>query len=216
MLHGVDLETVRHGEAARAEGRARLGFGGDEFVFGTVGNLAPKKDQGSLLEAFARVHRSLPQSRLVVIGTGPRERELKAAAEELGVAPAVRFLGMRDDVPDLLPGFDTFVLSSLHEGLSIALVEALAAGVPVVATRVGGIPELIIHGEYGLLVPPHDPDALAAAMEGLARNDRARQRLAAAGPVRAADFGIQPAADRLTAHYLVHAHRSTAPLGEAS
>ncbi len=216
MLHGVDLETTRHGEAARVAARARLGLGEGEFVFGTVGNLAPKKDQGSMLRAFARVQRALPQSRLVVIGTGPRERDLRGLADELGVGQAVSFLGMRDDVPDLLPGFDTFVLSSLHEGLSIALVEALAAGLPIVATRVGGIPELITHGEYGLLVPPHDPESLAAAMIGLARNDQARERLSAAGPVRAADFGIQSAADRLTAHYLVHGGRSATTLKEAS
>ena len=103
----------------------------------------------------------------------------------------------------LLPGLDAFVLSSLHEGLSIALVEALAAGVPIVATRVGGIPELVIHGQYGLLVPPSEPGALASAMAWLARDPEVRTRLAAAGPVRAADFGIQPAADRLVSHYLV-------------
>ena len=206
MLHGVDLETVRRGEAARRVARARLGVGDRELVFGTVGNLAAKKDQGTMLRAFAELHWSMPQSRLVVIGTGPREAELKGLAAGLGLERAVHFLGMRDDVPELLPGFDIFVLSSIHEGLSIALVEALAAGVPVVATRVGGIPELITHGQYGLLVPPHDARALAAAMSGLAHDERARAEFAAAGPVRAADFGIQAAADRLASHYLVLGH----------
>lgn len=201
MLHGVDLETVRRGDAARRIARERLGLRDEELVFGTVGNLAPKKDQGSMLRAFAEVHWSIPSSRLVIVGTGPRERDLKALATALGIGRVVHFLGMRDDVPELLPGFDVFVLSSIHEGLSIALVEALAAGVPVVATRVGGIPELITHGHCGLLVPPHDPGALAAAMTSLATDERAKAEFTAAGVVRAADFGIQAAADRLTSHY---------------
>jgi len=203
MLHGVDLETVRHGAEARAAARARLGLGDHEFVYGTVGNLAAKKDQGTMLRAFAVVRGMLRNSRLLVIGTGPREQELRRLTGELGLEDSVRFLGMREDVPELLPGLDAFVLSSLHEGLSIALVEALAAGVPIVATRVGGIPELVIHGQYGLLVPPSEPGALASAMAWLARDPEVRTRLAAAGPVRAADFGIQPAADRLVSHYLV-------------
>ena len=203
MLHGVDLDTVRHGPVARAAARARLGLGENEFVYGTVGNLAAKKDQGTMLRAFAVVRSMMRDARLVVIGTGPREQELRRLARELGIGDSVRFLGMRDDVPELLPGLDTFVLSSLHEGLSIALVEALAAGIPIVATRVGGIPELVIHGQYGLLVPPADPGALAGAMAWLARDPEVRTRLAEAGPVRAADFGIQPAADRLVSHYLV-------------
>lgn len=203
MLHGVDLETVRRGDEARRVAREQLGVADDDFVFGTVGNLAPKKDQGTMLRAFAEVRWQLPSARLVVVGTGPREPELRRIAAQLGVERAVHFLGMRDDVPELLPGFDTFVLSSLHEGLSIALVEALGAGVPVVATKVGGIPELIIHGQYGLLVPPRDAGSLASAMVGLARDAGARERLSAAGPVRAADFGIRAAADRLASHYLV-------------
>ena len=203
MLHGVDLDTVRSGPVARAAARERLGLGEGDFVYGTVGNLAAKKDQGTMLRAFAVVRGTVRHAHLVVVGTGPREQELRRLSAELGLDDAVQFLGMREDVPELLPGFDTFVLSSLHEGLSIALVEALAAGVPVVATRVGGIPELVIHGEYGLLVPPRDPGALASTMAWLARDDDVRSRLASAGPVRAADFGIQPAADRLASHYLV-------------
>jgi len=210
MLHGVDLETVRRGPVAQEAARLRLGVDDGTFLFGTVGNLAVKKDQGTMLRAFGIVRGSLPHARLAVVGTGPQERELRSLAEELGIEDDVIFLGMRDDVPELLPGFDVFVLSSRHEGLSIALVEALAAGVPIVATRVGGIPELIIHGQYGLLVPPADPRALASGMTWLARDERARDRLAAAGPVRAADFGIQPAADRLVSHYRVFGPRSPA------
>lgn len=203
MLHGVDLETVGQGETARRAARDRFGFDDDQFVYGTLGDLAAGKDRGTLLRAFAEVHRTLPRSRLVVVGTGTRERQVRALAHELGVERSVLLCGQHDDVAELLPGFDTFVLSSEQEGHSLAVVESLAARVPVVATRVGGIPELVIHGEYGVLVPPRDPDSLATAMSCLARDERVRGRLAAAGPVRAADFGIRPAATRLTGHYRV-------------
>lgn len=209
MLHGVDLTAVRSGSLAREEALDRLRIHDGGFVFGTVGNLTPKKDQGTLLEAFARVRSQIPGCWLVVVGTGPREVELRTLSRQLGIEQAVRFLGMREDVEDLLPGFDTFVLSSLHEGLSIALIEALAAGVPVVATRVGGIPQLIAHGENGLLVPARDVSRLARTMAGLVSDEAERKRLAAAGPVRAADFSIQSAADALAAHYRRFA-RSTA------
>lgn len=201
MLHGVDPTTVRRGPEARRTARGALGLDEGTLVLGTVGNLAVKKDQISMIRAFAQVHRQLPTSCLILVGTGPREPYLRSLAQGLGLDDAVRFLGMRDDVPDLLPAFDVFVLSSLHEGLSIALIEALAAGLPVVATRVGGIPELVVDGQHGVLVRPRDVDALARALLRLALDDAERARLAAAGPSRAEQFGIQTAADTLVQHY---------------
>jgi glycosyltransferase involved in cell wall biosynthesis len=203
MLHGVDVETVSRGGAARRVARERLGFDDGHFVYGTVGDVPPGKDRGTMLRAFAEVHRTLPRSRLVVVGAALRERQLRGLAHELGVDRAVHLVSAGDDLPGLLPGFDTLVLSDAHDGHSVAVVESLAAGVPVVATRVGGIPELVVHGEYGVLVPPRDPGSLAVAMRCLARDEGVRGRLTAAGPVRAADFGIRPAATRLTGQYLV-------------
>jgi glycosyltransferase involved in cell wall biosynthesis len=202
MLHGVDEQAAQRGPTAREEALRRLRIDDGGFVFGTVGNLAPKKDQGTLIEAFARAKREMPNSWLVIVGTGPREPALRVLARKLGVEHAVRFTGMRDDVPALLPGFDVFVLSSLHEGLSIALVEALAAGVPVVATRVGGIPELITDGAHGILVAPRNTGALERAMTRLAADAAERRRLSFAGVQRAAAFGIAPAAARLSERYL--------------
>ena len=201
MLHGVDPATVLRGAEARAAGRTLLGIDEGTFVFGTVGNLAVKKDQISMIRAFAEVHRQLPTSSLVQFGTGPREAYLRSLAVQLGLEGSVHFLGMRDDVPALLPAFDVFVLSSLHEGLSIALIEAMAAGLPVVATRVGGIPQLITDGEQGVLVRPRDVDQLTRELLRLALDDGERARFAAAGPPRAEQFGIQAAADTLAGHY---------------
>lgn len=203
MLHGIDPTLTRRGPEARAAALAKLRMPDGQFIVGTVGNFTPKKDQATLLRAFARFRGQYPDARLVVIGTGPLEGQLRALADELGIGHAVLFTGIRDDVPDLLPAFDLFVLSSLHEGLSIALVEALAAGLPIVATRVGGIPEVITHERCGLLVAPADEQALGGAMGRLASDAALRQLFAAAGPDRAADFGIQATADALTERYTV-------------
>ncbi len=202
MLHGIEPAEARRGPEARAVGLARLGLPEGPFTVGTVGNLTPKKDHDSLLRALVRLRGQVPDARLVIIGTGPREQHLRALARDLGISDAVLFTGIRDDVPDLLPAFDVFAMSSLHEGLSIALVEALAAGLPVVATRVGGIPELIVDGENGLLVQPSDHRLLADAIGKIAADEAQRQRFVDAAPPRAAQFGIQPAADTLTEHYL--------------
>lgn len=201
MLHGIDPSEVRLGADARQGGLARLGLFEGPLTVGTVGNLTPKKDHDSLLRALVGLRQHVPDARLVIVGSGPREAHLRAKARELGIEDAVLLTGIRDDVPDLLPAFDLFAMSSLHEGLSIALVEALAAGLPVVATRVGGIPEVIVDERDGLLVPPSNADALADAMTRLARDPALRQRLADAAPTRAAAFGIQPAADALTTSY---------------
>ncbi len=209
MLHGIDPTQVRKGPEARAAGLERLGLVGGPLTVGTVGNLTPKKDHDSMLRALARLRQYVPDARLVIIGTGPREQHLRAVAQDVGVADAVLFIGIRDDVPELLPAFDVFAMSSLHEGLSIALVEALAAGLPVVATRVGGIPELVVDGESGVLVPPSDPRRLADAIVGIATDAALRRRLTEAAPLRAAKFGIQPAADTLTEQYLSLTQTST-------
>lgn len=215
MLHGVSEATVVRGGAARVAARARLGMSETTFVFGTVGNLARKKDHPTLLRAFARVSETLPAVQLLVIGTGPEEAELRALAHRLHLDRKVRFLGMREDVLELLPALDTFVMSSVHEGLSIAIIEALATGVPVVSTDVGGIPQLITHGEHGLLVPPRNVVALERAMLRMALDESERTRLGVAGRRRASDFGIEPAAAALGAHYrrLMSERRQEVPAG---
>ncbi len=202
MLHGVDPGQARRGSEARVAGLARLGLTSGPFTVGTVGNLTPKKDHDTMLRALVRLREQRPDARLVIIGTGPREEHLRRLARQLRIEDAVTLTGIRDDVPELLPAFDLFAMSSLHEGLSIALVEALAAGLPVVATRVGGIPEVIGHEENGLLVRPSDERALAAAMSLIEGDELLRRRFVAAAPGRAEKFGIQPAADALTGHYI--------------
>jgi glycosyltransferase involved in cell wall biosynthesis len=129
-------------------------------VIGNVARLVEQKNQRALVDAAPAILERFPDARFVVAGDGPLRRTLEARAAGL----PFDFLGERADVPELLAGFDVFAFPSLFEGLCLAVIEAQAAGVPVVATPVGGIRETVVDGETGLLVPPNDPPALAAAV----------------------------------------------------
>ncbi len=167
VLHGTVLASVRSlSDAERRDGRLSVGVPVDRFLIGKVGNFTPKKNHRNLLEALAG-EGPIARAHLVLIGLGPLEDELRRAVDELGVAERVTFLGSRDDVFELLPLLDAFCLSSRFEGFPIALVEAMATGLPCVATTVGGIPEIMEDGRNGLLVPSEDPLALRRALERL-------------------------------------------------
>lgn len=204
LIHGIDPADVVEGPQARAAARAELGLTDDDVVVGTVGNLTPKKDHRTLLEALTRLNDGLAGAgavRGVIVGDGPLAAQLTEDVTRLGLSGRVRLLGSRGDVPALLPAFDVFAMSSRHEGLSIALIEALAAGVPCVATDVGGVSEVVVHGESGLLVPPGDPDALATALSEVLGNSGRWQAMVQAAPAHAAPYTIGPAVQRLTAIY---------------
>jgi glycosyltransferase involved in cell wall biosynthesis len=202
LLHGVSLETVPHGPGARARARDLLGIDGVVPVIGKVANLSPKKDHRGVFIALDMVRSSIPDVLLVLIGSGPLESQLRAEVRERGLQDHVRFLGPRDDVSELLPGFDVFVLGSRFEGLPIALLEAMAAEVAVVATRVGGIPEVISDGVDGRLVAASDPTALADTLLDVLRDHDQRARLAAAGRQTVATrFSIDRAVRRVETLY---------------
>ena len=195
IRNGVDLE--RFSPARRAEARASFGFQPNQLVIGTVGRLVPVKDQATLLRALVLLRTAGFSFTGLVAGAGPLQGELTSLASALNLNN-VNFLGNRNDVDQVLGALDVFVLSSQSEGLSNTIQEAMATGVPVVATRVGGADELVEHERTGYLVPAGDPQALAEAIAGLLRDPAHRQRSAQAGYERARQqFGL----DRMIREY---------------
>jgi glycosyltransferase involved in cell wall biosynthesis len=151
----------------------------------TVGRLQAPKDAITLVRALAAVRGSPFET--VLVGDGPDRPSVEAEVRRLGLEQVVDLVGKRDDVAELLASADLFVLSSRSEGLPLSILEAMAAGLPVVASRVGGIPEVVADGETGLLVPPGDPQRLAAAVEHLLADPPLRRRLGEAGRRRVAE-----------------------------
>ena len=164
------------GPGARNSARVELGLDDDDFVVGIVARLSAQKAHHVLLEAFNLLLRSHPRARLVVVGGGEREGELHELASGLGIAASVRFTGIRRDVQALLPAFDVACLSSVHEGVPITVIEAMAAALPVVATDCGSLPDMITDGDQGFIVPVGDSAALAARLTTLAEDPELRRR----------------------------------------
>jgi glycosyltransferase involved in cell wall biosynthesis len=195
--------------ARRQAAREALGVPAGGRLAVCVGNLYPVKDHATLLRALP----ALPGLRLAIAGRGPEERPLRALATGLGVAERVHLLGLRDDVERVLAAADVFVHPSRSEGLSLAILEAMAAALPVVATAVGGTTHAVEDGATGLLVPPGDPGALARALASLFDRSDAGASLGAAGHERCrAAFSVEAMARRYCALYdAAVARRTHAP-----
>lgn len=177
----------RRGDRARVRGELGVRDDRGELLLVAVGNLYPVKGHRVLLRALGMLvdHATLPPWRLAVCGRGEEEAALRALAAELGITDRVHLLGLRGDVTDVLAAGDCYVMPSRSEGLPLALVEAMAAGLPIVASRVGGIPEVVSDGVEAVLVPPDDPAALASALAALLRDAPRRAELGAAAEGRA-------------------------------
>jgi len=184
--------------AARERLRQALGLSPQTRLVGTVGRLNWAKDQASLIRAFRRVHGQQPDSALLLIGDGRLRPELEACVRDEGLAGAVHFLGDRSDVRELLQGLDVFVLSSVSEGYSMALLEASATALPIVATDVGGNREIVQHGVTGRIVPARDADALAQAILDLLRDP---QRAASCGAAARAMMETRGSLEAMAARY---------------
>ena len=181
IANGVREDALQVSDGDGAAKRAELGLPPRVPVVGAVSRLAWKKGMRHLIDAMPRILESLPHARMVIAGDGDLRDELVAAAGSLGLRDRVLFLGSRRDTVELMAAFDVFVLPSVVEGMSNALLEAMAVGRPVVATDVGGNPEVLVDGETGLLVPPADPESLAAAVVKLLESPEMAVEMGAAG-----------------------------------
>mgnify|MGYP001371605594 CR=1 FL=1 len=178
---GIDLDRFRQpGGTVRCK-PAVFPCPANAIVVGSVGWLTDIKGHRYLIEAFGQIARDVPSAHLVVVGSGDLKEHLLDLATTLGVRDRVHLIGHRDDVEVCLTGMDLFVLPSLNEGMGRALIEAMAAGLPVVASQVGGVPALIEHERTGLLVPPADSHALAASLRSLLERPDLRRQLGEAG-----------------------------------
>jgi glycosyltransferase involved in cell wall biosynthesis len=201
IVHGVQLGPVRAEAAHRGEVRAELGIGPDEVVVGTIANFRRQKDYPNLLRAASVLACRVVPVRIVAIGQGPLEAEMRALHASMDLGDRVLLLGHREDAVRVLAACDIFTLASDNEGLPVALMEALALGLPVAMTAVGGVLGAVTDGVEGRLVPPSDPDALADAIEQLTVDPVLRARMAAAASIAGERFDISTAIARIEAVY---------------
>jgi glycosyltransferase involved in cell wall biosynthesis len=197
ITNGVPLAPVSQASARSV--RTELLRGSDDFLIFSAGRLVPEKGHRVLLHAAARVLQDFPNMVFAIAGDGPLRADLAELTAELGISDHIRLLGSRADVPDLLAASDIFVLSSLTEGLPMALLEAMAAGKAVVSTDVGGIRAALDDGGCGLLVPPNDALTLADALLRLLRDERLRADLAGRARERARDVY---SLEQMGSHYM--------------
>jgi glycosyltransferase involved in cell wall biosynthesis len=187
---GIDVERMAHVEPANVRAEFFLPHGAP--VIGNIAALVPHKGQRHLVDAMPLVIREVPDARLVILGEGELRSDLEQQVRHLHLDHHVVMPGFRADVLSLLKGVDLFVMSSETEGLGTSLLDAMAASKPCVGTRVGGIPEVVDDGVTGLLVPPHDPVALATAILALLRDPALRERMGAAGLARvSSEFTVE-------------------------
>jgi len=180
IYNGVDLARYDHQEPCCTL-REEYGMEPNAQIVGVVARLDPEKGHPTLLEAWPAVLRSCPDAYLLVVGEGSQREELERLANELRIAHRVVFAGRRDDIPAVTAALDVAVLPSYREAQGLTILEAMALSRPVVASNVGGIPEMISDGVTGLLVPPRDPDALALAIARLLRDHPFADLIAKAG-----------------------------------
>jgi glycosyltransferase involved in cell wall biosynthesis len=202
VIHsGVDVHRFIEGAKQRTEKREELGIPPDSLIIGYVGWLIPIKGVTYLVSAMAKVLEKHPESMLVLVGKGDEKGEeevkLSKQVENLGIVDNVRFLGWRQDVNEIMGCFDIFVLPSLNEGMGRVLVEAMSACLPIVASRVGGIPDLVKDGKNGLLVPPADASALEKAISALLVDKKKRKRMGAAGKKMCRPYSVEAMVEQI-------------------
>jgi sugar transferase (PEP-CTERM/EpsH1 system associated) len=193
VIHnGVDSDKFSPSAERKEHIRTQLGIRYNRPVVGIVARLDPIKDHRTLLKAFALLSDNIPDALLLIIGDGEMRASLESLNRALGLENNVRFLGERQDIPDLLNAMDIFVLTSLSEGHNVSLLESMSSGLPVVATSVGGNVEIVRDKETGLLVPPDNPEELSAKLGVMLRDEALRMKMGEKGRARVLEcFDLQ-------------------------
>jgi glycosyltransferase involved in cell wall biosynthesis len=212
IQNGINIPDID--PAARDRIRQELGIKPEETVVGAVGRLSPQKDYPTLLRAFKEVKRSCPEAILLIAGDGYLRQNLEKLTNDLGIREQVKFLGYRSNVLEVVSSFDIYALSSLWEGLPLAVLEAMAMGKPVVATKVPGTEEAVHEGDTGFLVPLKDDQALSQRIIDLVRNQEKAQAMGETGRRRWKDcFSLNRVIDE---HEELYQNLALAALGQRS
>ena len=192
--NGIDISEIQRPDTDRAAKRKEFNVGDMDILLLTAGRLVSVKDFPTMIRAVALARKQCPQLRLLIAGEGDGQKELAVLIDELGVGDAVELLGMRSDIPELLAACDVFVASSLSEGCPRAIMEAMAAGKPVIGTNVPGIRFAVEHGKTGLLAPARSPEAMATAIVKMSEDVQLRMTFGSAALERAkAEFSLDEA-----------------------
>jgi glycosyltransferase involved in cell wall biosynthesis len=216
IIHELnDLEPFLRARGDRAAARARLGVGPDGPVIGTVGRLSDQKDPSTFVHAAAAIIAEGRQAQFVWVGHGPLRGHVEQLVGDLGLGHRFRFTGARRDVAEILPAFDVFLLTSLWEGMPPVIPQAMACGVPVVASTADGNRELVCDGENGLLAPARAPEQFARRVVDLLRDADLRARLVQAGAETAKEFTLTRTIPQLEQLYTECAERSRAVVARA-
>jgi len=183
IYNGVNLKEFDI-KINQSKEKAKLGIKNNDKIIGVVARLVKEKDYFTLIKAFKQVNDKIKNSKLIIVGDGPLKENLEKYVKKQNLENNIKFLGKRTDIPKLIKIFEIFILSSLTEGFPNVVLEAMAASKQVVATNVGGIPEVVINGKTGILVPPTNPEALANTIIKLIKNPKLREKMGKAGRKR--------------------------------
>ncbi len=180
VIHnGIDIKQIKYTQ--KDNKKREFNLNGSEIILGCVGNLRSVKGHRYLIQSMPMILKSAPDVRLMMVGDGPLRNELETLAGELKVKDKITFLGYRSDIYEIMPIFDIFILPSLSEGLCNAVIEAMAAKLPVIATNTGGNPELVEDGKTGILIPPRSPENIANAVLELVNDANKRNDMGESG-----------------------------------
>jgi glycosyltransferase involved in cell wall biosynthesis len=185
IYNGVDLDRFSLADVDKRQVRESLGLATDGFVIVQVARLDYLKDHITAVRMMERVVQEVPDAQLWIVGEGPERAPIEREIEEQGLQSSVLMLGQRSDISQLLAAADLFVLTSISEGIPVTFIEAMGAGLPIVATEVGGVPEVVLHDETGILTPSADVQALADAVIRLATTPELAQQMGQSGQRRA-------------------------------